>query len=206
MLPDPLPGRSFFDEVYRDRAPWDIEAPQPELMRLVEEFPPRGRILDVGCGTGDLAIGLAELGHAVLGVDFVPSAIEVARTRARALAADRQRLVEFRVGDALRLSRFAGEIGSVVDSGFFHLFDGPTRAELVGELAAVLRSGGRYLMLGFAITFPIPNSPRAVTPDEIAALFSKEGGWLVNAARAARFRTHGFDDVPAIAVCAQRLA
>jgi SAM-dependent methyltransferase len=204
-VPDALPGRPFFDQVYEDRAPWDIEAPQPDLLMLIEEFPPRGLILDVGCGTGDLAIGLARRGLAVLGIDFVPSAIDEARTRARALPPDRQGLVEFRVGDALRMSRFAGDIGSVVDSGFFHLFDGPTRAELVGELAATLPFGGRYFMLGFAVTFPIPNSPRAVTPDEIGALFSEEADWVVRASRPARFRTRGFDDVPALAVCVERL-
>ena len=32
--------RAFFDDVYRAPAPWDIGAAQPDLLRLIEEFPP----------------------------------------------------------------------------------------------------------------------------------------------------------------------
>jgi hypothetical protein len=35
-------------------------------------------------------------------------------------------------------------------------------------------------------------------------LFSGERGWTQRASRPARFRTRGFDDVPALAFCAER--
>jgi hypothetical protein len=110
------------------------------------------------------------------------------------------------VGDAVRMSRFSGEVESVVDSGFLHLFEATTRLVIADELARALPRGGIYYLLGFAISFPIPNSPRAVTAEEMAALFSTERGWSVRASRPARFRTHGFDDVPALAFCAERSA
>jgi SAM-dependent methyltransferase len=201
-----LPGKPFFEDVYKGRAPWDIQAPQPDLVRMIDEVPPRGRILDAGCGTGDLAIALARMGHAVLGVDFVAAAIDVARARAAALPPDQRELVDFTVGDAVRLSEFKGRIDSVVDSGFLHLFNASTRRTIADELASVLPAGGLYYMLGFAVTFPVPSSPRAVTAEEMEALFSTERGWVVRVSRAARFRTFGFDDVPALAFCAERTA
>jgi 2-polyprenyl-3-methyl-5-hydroxy-6-metoxy-1,4-benzoquinol methylase len=69
---DPL---AFFNSVYQDVAPWDIGAPQP----AIERYPPTNPILDIGCGSGDLAIYLAQLGYQVVGIDFVESAIAAAK-------------------------------------------------------------------------------------------------------------------------------
>jgi 2-polyprenyl-3-methyl-5-hydroxy-6-metoxy-1,4-benzoquinol methylase len=74
------------DSAYRKTPPWDVGAPQPALLGLLDEYPPSGPVLDVGCGTGELALALAQRGLAVLGVDLE----EVAITRARAKAAAHQ--------------------------------------------------------------------------------------------------------------------
>ncbi len=47
--------------------------------------PPGSRVLDAGCGTGRVAIRLAELGYDVLGVDVDESMLAVARREAPAL-------------------------------------------------------------------------------------------------------------------------
>lgn len=200
---DGFPGKAFFDAVYEDPAPWDIGAPQPDLMHLIDTFPPTDPLLDVGCGTGDLAIGLARRGWSVIGVDFADLAIETARARSSALSPEEHARVTFHVGDALRPSAWSGRIGAVIDSGFYHLFDDATRRAFVGELARSLPPGGRYYMLGFAVSLPAPDVPREVTAEEVRALFSEEQGWTVRALHTARFATAGFDDVPALALCAE---
>ena len=206
-MPEPtFPGKLFFDAVYRGRAPWDIGAPQPDLMDLIAEFPPSWRVLDLGCGTGDLAIGLAQRGYTVLGIDFAEAAIDTARERAAALPSEQRERVEFQVADAMKPSRWAGTIGAAVDSGFYHLFDSATRAELVHDLAAALPPAGRYYVLGFGIVIPYPEAPKQITSEEIRALFSREAGWEIKALRPASFHTVGFDEIPALALCAERLA
>lgn len=54
------------------------------------------RILDVGTGTGMIALNLAELGHDVTGIDLGEQMIEIARKK----ASDRNITVTFSTGDA----------------------------------------------------------------------------------------------------------
>jgi SAM-dependent methyltransferase len=46
----------FFDAAYHGTPPWEIGRPQPALAELAEAGALRGRVLDVGCGTGEHAL------------------------------------------------------------------------------------------------------------------------------------------------------
>ena len=198
------PGSSFFDAAYRERPPWDIGAPQPDLIALLDEYPPTGPVLDVGCGTGDLALALAGRGLNVLGIDLAEAAIAQARARAAEAGEVGQR-VEFQVADALQSSLLPGPFGAVVDSGFFHLFGPDERERLARELKATLAPGGRYYLLGLAIEARYPNTPRAVRDEEVRALFTLEGGWRILTLRPARFLVGpARTPVPALAACVER--
>jgi SAM-dependent methyltransferase len=194
---------AFFDDVYRAPAPWDIGAAQPDLIRLLDDFPPSSPIVDVGCGIGDLAIALAARGLDVVGVDFVESAIVQAKERAQGLRAEVQQRLWFAVDDALRPSRF-GRFGAVVDSGFMHLFDTDVRDRFEMELAASLQPLGRYYVLSFAVTFPIENAPLEMTAAEIEQRFSADRGWRILVCRPAEFVSR-VGNVAAIAACAERI-
>ncbi|HEX2202277.1 MAG TPA: GrpB family protein [Longimicrobium sp.] len=206
-LPDP-PHMSrfspdFFDTVYRETPPWDVGEAQPDLRALLDAWPPTGPVLDAGCGPGDLAIELARRGVDVLGVDVARAAVDEARVRAAALPPEAAARVRFEVGDALRPSTLGRRFGAVVDSGFFHLFDQPTRDAFADELAAVLPPGGRYYLLAFAVEFDMPNTPLKVTEDELRARFSAERGWRILELRPARFQSR-MSPVPAVAACFER--
>jgi SAM-dependent methyltransferase len=199
--PDP---RAFFDSVYRETPPWDIGGPQPALSALCAEHPPAIPVLDVGCGSGDLAIALAQSGLHVLGIDFVDAAIEQARAKVAALPPEVARLLDFQVADALQPSLLGRQFGAVVDSGFFHIFESDQRDRFVGELAATLRPGGRYYLLAFAVEFPVPNTPRQVSEDELRARFTPERGWQIRELRSVEFATR-MGQIPAIGACIERL-
>lgn len=194
----------FFDSIYRETPPWEVGKAQPDLAALLDAHPPAGPALDIGCGTGDLAIELARRGLDVLGIDIVEAAIDQARARAAALPPEAARRVEFRVADALRPSRLGGRFGTVTDSGFYHLFESDPRKGLVDELAATLAPGGRYYLLAFATEFSMPNTPRQVSEDELRARFTAEKGWRILALRPAQFQSR-IAPVPAVAACIERL-
>lgn len=199
---DPL---AFFGMVYGDTAPWEVGDAQPAMAKLLEDFPPSGTVLDLGSATGDLAIHLARLGHRVVGIEFVESAVARALEKVSALAPEVADLLSFEVADATRPSALGIEFGAVVDSGFLHLLDPDETDRFIEDLGQAMRSGGRYYLHEFAIEFPIANVPRAITRDEIHARFNVESGWRVLDVRDAEFLNRVAQPTAAIAACIERL-
>jgi SAM-dependent methyltransferase len=175
---------SFFDEAYRGSPPWDIGRPQAEFMRAAGEGDIRGRVLDVGCGTGENALFFAGLGHEVWGLDAAPLAIE----KAKGKAVERAAKVKFVLGDALRLEALGQRFDTITDCGLFHVFSDDDRMAYARSLKAGLRASGTYIMLCFSDKEPVDwGGPRRVTRDEIVGTFSH--CWKVNYVREARFST-----------------
>lgn len=200
--PDPL---AFFNSVYHEIPPWDIGGPQPAMSALLTEYPPMDPVLDVGCGSGDLAIYLAQLGHQVIGIDFVDAAIAHTREKIDSLPPEVARLLNFQVADALKPSLLQQQFGSVVDSGFFHLFNPDQCDRFIDDLALTLLPGGRYYLHAFAFEFPIPNAPRQLSADELRARFTSEKGWHIHDIRSAEFISRVAPPAPAIIACFERL-
>ena len=160
-----------FHHLYADgAAPWDIGRPQPEMVALEDAGSFGPSVLDVGCGTGEVALFLASRGHSVVGVDAVPAAIEQARQKAE------QRAIEatFVAGDVLEvLARFDGRpFDTVVDVGFFHALTDEDRVTFVRELADAMAPGGVYAMLCFSARVPGQFGPRRVGEADIRATFA----------------------------------
>ncbi len=176
----------FFDAAYRDgRPPWDIGRPQPELVRLEEASEIVGRVLDVGCGTGENAYFFAEHGHETWGVDLSPTAIG----QARAKGPTRRAPVDFRIGSALELEALGERFDTITDCGLFHTFSDGERTRYVGSLRSVLRPGGRLFVLCFSDREPADwGGPRRVTEAELAESFAP--GWKRRWIRAGRFATN----------------
>ncbi|HET6595241.1 MAG TPA: class I SAM-dependent methyltransferase [Anaerolineales bacterium] len=199
---DPL---GFFNVVYQNSAPWDIGVAQPAMVALIEKFPPANPILDLGCGSGDLAIYLARLGHQVLGVDFVESAIQNAREKVASLPDETAQLLRFQVSDARKPSSLGQMFGAVFDSGFYHLF-GPDQGEqLIEEVAAILEPHGCYYLHEFAIEFQAPNVPRQISREELQTRFTIARGWRIKEIQVVEFLSRVAHPVPAICACIERL-
>jgi demethylmenaquinone methyltransferase/2-methoxy-6-polyprenyl-1,4-benzoquinol methylase len=108
---------------------------------------PSARVLDLACGTGDLAFAAAtRASHgAVLGIDASPNMIELARERASREGASSN--VRFEVGDMTTLDVESSSV-DVVTAGY-GLRNVPDYNRAVGEIARVLRRGGTLATLDF---------------------------------------------------------
>jgi len=92
------------------------------------------RILDVGCGTGQLTAELAQAGSRVLGIDSSPAMIEQARKNFPR--------IEFRVAD-VRTMEFHNEFDAVFSNAVLHwVKEADAAAAAIGR---ALAPGGRFV-------------------------------------------------------------
>ena len=113
--------------------------PQEEPIFARHPLPARPQILDVGCGTGEIAERLARRfpSASILGVDLEDAHLERARARCAALGAR----VKFQKDDALALSLPDASVDLVVSRHLIQAVPDPQRA--LAEMARVLAPGGR---------------------------------------------------------------
>jgi ubiquinone/menaquinone biosynthesis C-methylase UbiE len=112
--------------------------------RILDLLAPPGQVLDVldvGCGTGFLALLFAARGHRVTGVDVAPQMIE----RARAKATAQGLAVTFRIDDAEALPDLDASYDLVVCRHLLWTLPHPRQA--LAEWVRVTRPGGRVAVI-----------------------------------------------------------
>src|SRR5438876_8553981 len=107
----------------------------PAAARLVKWANVRAgqNVLDVGCGTGVVAITAARTGARVHGVDLTPELLDRARENASIAKFE----IDFREGDAEALSFDDGRFDAVL-SQFGHMF-APRPSVAIAEMLRVLK-------------------------------------------------------------------
>jgi SAM-dependent methyltransferase len=108
------------------------------LKRL--DVAPGTKMLDVACGTGQIAIPAARAGAKVTGIDIASNLVDQAQERARAEGLDAQ----FDEGDAEMLPYADGSFDLVVS--LIGAMFAPVPERVAAELVRVCRPGGRIVM------------------------------------------------------------
>lgn len=118
-----------------ERAAWD------RILDLVLAGRGPLEVIDLGCGTGFLALELAQRGHRVTGVDFAPAMIAAARRK----AAERGLAVRFEEADAEALAFAPAAFDLAVSRHLLWTLPHPEAA--IAEWVRVLRRGGRLAVI-----------------------------------------------------------
>lgn len=193
----------YFDSVYRTQAPdgsvvpnagWDIGAPQPAVVRLEGAGLIGGKILDIGCGTGENSLYLASRGYSVLGLDGSAAAIAHARGKAHQRGID----ADFAQADARELTDYRGSFDTVIDSGLLHVFDDSDRTRYVAALRQSCRAGARVHILAVSDAAAIGPGPRRLRERQLREAFAS--GWDIENLRRVQMRGalpgHAMTNIP----------
>ena len=124
----------------RDRA-WKRRLLREAMLR------PGAHVLDLACGTGDIAFEAAQAGARVIGLDITTRMIEIANGKASRRAAPAAGSAHFVIGDMMALPLPSAAF-DVVTTGY-GLRNVPQLAGAIGEIARVLKPGGCLLSLDF---------------------------------------------------------
>ncbi len=139
----------WFERLYAEAArgnalvPWADLAPNPHVVEwLTRADPPRGRVLDVGCGLGDTAEELARRGHDVVAIDVSATAVTAARDRFP------QTPVDYRALDLRDLPvELAAAFDLVVECYTLQVLPPAARATIVAAFRRALAPGGTLLVI-----------------------------------------------------------
>lgn len=106
------------------------------------------RVVDLACGTGDIALGAAGRGATVIGLDLTPRMVELARAKAtRARYEGLWPVPTFLVGDMNALPFTTASVDTVTTG--YGLRNVPRLEDAIDEIARVLKPGGRLVALDF---------------------------------------------------------
>jgi methyl halide transferase len=135
-----------FKEMYTaGETPWDIGKPDFNLIQTVTTTPIEPcKALEIGCGTGDNAIWLAQQNFHVTAIDASDVAIGKAREKTAAASV----VCTFLVADFLQDQIKGAPFGFAFDRGCFHAFDSENeRRSFAEKVSRCLEMRGFWLSL-----------------------------------------------------------
>lgn len=105
--------------------------------------PQGGRILELGCGAGNLTLWLAQKGYDAFGVDITPNAIDWAKEK----NAVSQVKADFQLGDITDLKSYEDEFFDIaIDAHCLHWIYGEDRMKSFSSIFRVLRKGALFFL------------------------------------------------------------
>ena len=126
------------------------------------------RVLDIGCGVGDVTEIVSKLvgpgGH-VTGVDFDAGGLEVARSRTKEDARGRVDYVEADLATYETAERFDAVVGRLI------LLHTPDPLALIRRVLTFLRPGGVLVFQEYDLSFRVPGYPSAPLAERVMDCF-----------------------------------
>ncbi len=156
-----------FSQRYKEGdIPWDLGHADYNLSEMVVNWPIMPcKALELGCGTGDNAIWMAEHKFTVTAFDLIKVAVDMAKTKAIEANVN----IDFYVADIIKDKIPNAPFEFVFDRGVFHTVDNETERHLFARnVAKHLSENGLWLSLvGSADQFRPGSGPPQRSASEI---------------------------------------
>jgi SAM-dependent methyltransferase len=140
---------SLYDAIARLYDPWSVSVTEDVAFYVEEAVRAGSPVVELGVGTGRIAVPVAAAGIRVIGIDSSPGMLEVCREHAQlAGVAD---LIDLRLGEveAPPVSERVGLVTCPFRS-FLHLLDDEARLRALRATRELLVPGGRFVFDVFA--------------------------------------------------------
>lgn len=158
---------AVYQELDLEEIPWETIKPDGVLVDLIKSKKvTSGRSLDICCGAGTQSIYMAKKDFNVIGIDISPTAIKVAKRRAKEAGVK----VNFVIGISFQLPFNDKTLDFVFDRGCFHHVPVDKRQDYINGVDRVNKHKGRFYLSCFSERTGFPNS---FTEEEIRQYFSK---------------------------------
>lgn len=171
-----------FTERYQvNETPWDTNIVPPEIVAIVAELP-KGKALDLGCGTGTTVQFLLEKDWQADGVDFVQTAIDRAEPKLAEFPTQFYQMLCYDVTKLDRLDALRPPYDLIIDIGCGHGIDKSKNEKYAGDLSKLSRPKGTFMLYvhqpskGSDIGWTFEDVRRLFTPyfDIVSEVFSED--------------------------------
>jgi SAM-dependent methyltransferase len=163
---------TFFDEdylkIYRPQLTGERTRVETEFIAGALDLPHGASVLDLACGFGRHAIGMATLGYQVTGVDFNPRYLEIAADAAEKAGVS----VRWMVGDMRALQFEEAFDGAYSFFTSFGYFPDAENERVIAHIVRSLRHSGRFLI-------DMANRERILTRHQQRTWTQQEDGGLL---------------------------
>ncbi len=161
-----------------------INAVTKKILKTTEPLPMRARVLDIGCGTGEVLLALIKKYPSIKELAGVDISKEMLARAGDKLSAHMQ-VASLKVGGGDMLPYGDDNFDLIVSSGVLHYIGDPTK--IVKEIARVLRAEGRVILIDVYKRSPLaklssvfkklldPGAKRFHSAEDIAMLLTKNG-------------------------------
>ncbi len=129
------------------RPGWDTSEMIRENMATLEKtlqadyVPKKGKLLELGCGAGNITLWLAQKGYEVYGLDIAPAAIKWAREK----ASKENIKADFRLGNVLDFKGYPDDFFDfILDGHCFHCIIGRDRKLFLANAKRLLKPNGFF--------------------------------------------------------------
>jgi ubiquinone/menaquinone biosynthesis C-methylase UbiE len=120
----------------------------PNVERMIDslQLTKNMDVLEIGCGRGDTSLYVAKKVHSVVGIDYSPEAIKIAKNIRKKFPVTMQKKSDFEIMDATQLSFADNSFDYVILIDVINHLDPNEVEKMLKEISRVLKKGGKLFI------------------------------------------------------------